>query len=71
MPVTLHGTYYILTEVAEILGYNTTSNLANACQAGKIPAVRVGKMWLIPETWLDEQKKIAPKGQGNRGVTRK
>ena len=41
------------------------------CQQGKIPAYKVAKTWLIPETWVDEQEKIVPTGQGHRGVKRK
>lgn len=71
MPVTLHGTYYTVPEAAEKLGYASTSTLANGCQAGKISAYKVGKTWLIPESWVLEQEKIGAKGQGNRGVERK
>lgn len=63
--------YYTTKEAAEKLGYTSTSTLANSCQAGKIPAYKVGKTWLIPEEWVLQQEKETPKGQGNRGVERK
>lgn len=63
--------YYTTKEAAEKLGYASTSNLANSCQAGRIPAYKVGKTWLIPASWVEEQEKLVAKGQGNRGVTRK
>lgn len=71
MPVELHGVYYTLSEAADVLGYNTTSNLAHACQDGRIPSIKVGKQWLIHEEWIKTQEKITPKGQGARGVRRK
>ena len=63
--------YYTTKEAAEKLGYASTGTLANSCQAGKIPAYKVGKTWLIPEAWVLEQEKIGANGQGNRGVERK
>ena len=63
--------YYTTKEAAEKLGYATTSYLARLCVSGEIPAYKVGKTWLIPELWVIEQMRLAPKGQGNRGVGRK
>lgn len=63
--------YYTTKEAAERLGYASTSNLANACQTGKIPAYKVGKTWLIPEAWVLMQERAEIKGQGNRGARRK
>ena len=62
MPIELHGTYYTATEAAEELGYRDGSYVSRLC---------VGTVWLIPATWVLEQKKISPKGQGSRGVSRK
>ncbi|UAJ16921.1 helix-turn-helix domain-containing protein [Desulfovibrio desulfuricans] len=67
---TLPG-YYTTAEAAQKLGYASTSNLANGCQAGRIPAYKVGKTWLIPNSWVEEQEQLGVKGQGSRGVTRK
>ena len=63
--------YYTTAEAAEALGYATTSYLARQCVSGAIPAYKVGKTWLIPSLWVEEQQKQSPKGQGNRGVARK
>jgi DNA binding domain, excisionase family len=63
--------YYTTAEAAERLGYATTSYLARLCTAGQIPSYKVGKTWLIPESWVAEQERATPKGQGNRGVSRK
>ena len=63
--------YYTVAEAAERLGYASPSTIKNGCQAGKIPAYKVGKTWLIPEAWVLEQEKIGANGQGNRGVERK
>ncbi|MFQ8736244.1 MAG: excisionase family DNA-binding protein [Bilophila wadsworthia] len=63
--------YYTTEEAAEKLGYANGIYLRQMCQQGKIPAYKVAKTWLIPETWVDEQEKIVPTGQGNRGVKRK
>ncbi|MGN0009547.1 MAG: helix-turn-helix domain-containing protein [Desulfovibrionaceae bacterium] len=71
MPIELHGTYYTVSEAAKRLGYVSTSTITNGCQAGKIPAAKIAKTWLIPESWVREQEKTAQKGQGNRGVNRK
>lgn len=71
MPIELHGVYYSVSEAAERLGYASTSTITNGCQAGKIPATKIAKTWLIPESWILEQEKIGQKNQGNRGVARK
>lgn len=63
--------YFTTAEAAKALGYAGQSTMTNGCQSGKIPAYKVGKTWLIPEVWILEQIKTAPKPQGNRGVTRK
>ena len=62
--------YYTTEEAAEKLGYANGIYLRQMCQQGKIPAYKVAKTWLIPGTWVDEQEKIVPTGQGNRGVKR-
>ncbi|MEG2045178.1 MAG: helix-turn-helix domain-containing protein [Clostridia bacterium] len=64
--------YYTTAEAAEKLGYNDTSSLRYMCIGGKVPnALKVGKTWFIPESWILSQEKESPKGQGNRGVSRK
>lgn len=63
--------YYTTSEAADRLGYKSQSTLTNRCQAGIIPAYKVGKTWLIPESWVLEQERLGPKGQGNRGTERK
>ena len=63
--------YYTVAEAAERLGYASPSTIKNGCQAGKIPAYKVAKTWLIPEDWVLQQEKETPKGQGNRGGGRK
>lgn len=68
---TLPG-YYTTAEAAEALGYRDTSSLRYACINQKVPgAIKVGKTWFLPASWVDEQKNIEPIGKGNRGVTRK
>lgn len=67
---TLPG-YYTTQEAAERLGYTNPKTLAKQCAEGRIPAHKVGKTWLIPESWIFEQEKTAPIGKGNRGVSRK
>ena len=62
--------YYTTKEAAEKLGYRSASTLTNACQSGKIEAYKVGKTWLIPAIWVEEQLTLSPKGQGSRGVKR-
>lgn len=63
--------YYTTKEAAEKLGYKDGTYLKTLCNTGKIPANKVGKTWLIPESWVLEQEQITPKGQGNRGTARK
>lgn len=58
MPIELHGVYYSVSEAAKRLGYASTSTIINGCQAGKIPAAKIAKTWLIPELWVLEQEKI-------------
>ncbi|MDM8214793.1 helix-turn-helix domain-containing protein [Desulfovibrio piger] len=71
MPVELHGVFYTIDEAAARLGYASKSTLAADIQKGRVPAVRVGRFWLVPESVVEalDQKEI--NGQGNRGVTRK
>ena len=64
--------YYTTKEAAEKLGYAAPDTIRQYIVAGKIHgALKIGKTWLVPEQWVIEQEKIAPKGQGNRGITRK
>lgn len=63
--------YYTTKEAAEKLGYKDGTYLKNLCNSGQIQAYKVGKTWLIPESWVLQQEKEEPKGQGNRGVARK
>lgn len=71
MPTTLPG-YFTVTEAADRLGYKAPNTVRRLCIANRIPgAIKVGKMWLIPEIWVFEQEKIGPIGIGNRGVSRK
>lgn len=64
--------YYTTKEAAEKLGYADTSSLRYACISSRVVgAVKVGKTWFIPESWVMEQENILPKGQGARGISRK
>ena len=65
------GDYYTLTEIAEKLGYISTSNFAKDCQEGRILAIKVGKTWLVPDFEVDRLSRKEQKSQGNRGVARK
>lgn len=59
--------YYTTKEAAEVLGYSSTSTLAALCQQGKIVGVlKVGKTWLIPESWVkdDSNKQVSSGGRG-------
>ena len=38
-------------EVADALGV-TAMSVRNACQAGEIPHIRVGKLYRIPTSWV-------------------
>lgn len=71
MPIKLHGTYYTATEAAEKLGYRDHSYLCGLCKAGKIPAIKVGTVWLIHSIIIDGLNKKEVKGQGSRGIARK
>ena len=73
MPVELDikGVFYTATEAAEKLGYRDCSYITQLCTQKKIEATKIGRTWLIPESWVLEQERISPKGQGNRGVARK
>lgn len=71
MPIELHGIYYSVSEAAARLGYASTSTITNGCQAGKIPAQKIAKTWLIPESWVLEQERAGKHPQGSRGVARK
>lgn len=63
--------YYTATEASEKLGYRDSSYISRLCTQGQIPAYKVGTIWLIPEAWVIEKGRENPRGQGNRGVTRK
>lgn len=64
--------YYTTAEAAEKLGYAVPDTLRQLIGRGRIPgAVKIGKTWLIPESWVMEQEKTGPIGKGNRGVSRK
>lgn len=63
--------YYTATEAAEKLGYRDGSYLSRQCAQGHIQAYKVGNVWLIPEIWVETKAAELPRGQGNRGVTRK
>ena len=56
--------YYTVAEAAERLGYASPSTIKNGCQAGKIPAYKVAKTWLIPGLGITARK-------GNTKRTRK
>ena len=71
MPVELHGIYYTVAEASERLGYASPSTLSAEVKSGKIPAVYVGRMWLIAEGVLQALDRREVKPQGNRGVARK
>ena len=44
-----------IREAAEALGgCVSTTTLWRQCQAGEIPAIRIGSRWLIPAWWIDE-----------------
>lgn len=62
-----------VVEAAQILGYEKTgATLRRMCAAGRVPgAEKKGRLWLVPNIWVEEQKNIPPQGKGNRGVSRK
>ena len=63
--------YYTTKEAAEKLGYKTADSLKHYCQQGKIPGVlKVGKTWLIPESWIEKTEKEPVNPKGNRGLAR-
>ena len=70
MPITLHGTYYTALEASEKLGYRDSSYFSALCKTGKIPAEKVGTIWLIPESVVLELDRQEVKGQGITGVAR-
>lgn len=64
--------YYTTKEAAEKLGYKSSDSLKHYCQQGKIAgAVKVGKTWFIPETWVIHTEKTPVDPKGNRGIERK
>lgn len=63
--------YYTTTEAAERLGYRTGDALRMRCASGEIPAYKVGKTWLIPSAWVENEEKEALPGKGERGKARK
>lgn len=68
---TLPG-YYTTKEAAEKLGFKDQSSVGRLCAQGKINgAVKIGKMWLVPERWLEDMKKSPVDPKGNRGLDRK
>lgn len=71
MPVSLHGTYYTISEAAERLGYAGESTLRQACISGIIPAQKIGKTWIVEEETIKTLASKEIKPQGNRGVARK
>ena len=63
--------YYTTKEAAEKLGYKTADSLRQYCQQGKIiGAIKVGKTWLIPESWVSHIEKEPINPKGNRGLPR-
>lgn len=72
MPTYLkEGNYYTLTELAQKLGYLSTTDFADSCRKGSILAVKIGKTWLVHETEANRLANQEQKAQGNRGVARK
>lgn len=71
MPTELHGTFYTVQEASQELGYSGISTIRQACIDGTLPAIKVGKMWLIEEKDVKAMARQEVKGQGNRGVARK
>lgn len=63
--------YYTATEASKELGYRDTSYISSLCREGKIPAYKVGTIWLIPEDWVKNQPKTPESNRGNRGESRK
>lgn len=46
--------YYTTKEAAERLGYKGTDALRQYCAQGKIPGAKsIGRMWFIPESWVE------------------
>ena len=44
--------YYTAMEAADILKYSRRS-IYNMIRAGRIPAVRIERKWLIPKDWVN------------------
>lgn len=63
--------YFTTTEAAEFLGYRTGDALRMRCASGEIPAYKVGKTWLIPAYWVENEGKEPISGKGERGKARK
>lgn len=64
--------YLTLSQAAEALGYASTGYLRQRCLNGEIPGVqKMGRNWLIPRLWVQEQQDKIPTGQGARGQSRK
>lgn len=63
--------YFTINEAAEYLGYLSTGSLRLDCGAKKIPAFKLGKMWLIPESWVFDKARQDVSPIGARGQARK
>ena len=64
--------YYSTREAANILGYKDISSISRLCSSGKVPGAKnIGKMWFIPESWVEAVKKDPVNPKGNRGIKRK
>lgn len=64
--------YYTTKEAAERLGYKTSDSLRHYCAQGKIPGAKnIGRLWIIPESWVVEMEKTPINPKGNRGLARK
>lgn len=49
----IYGATMTTTQAAEVL-HNHPSHVRALCQAGELPAVRIGKRWFIPTAKLAE-----------------
>ena len=65
--------YVTLTQAASALGYANSTALRAMCRGSRIfGAVKAGKTWLIPRSWVDnELKNPTLAAQGGRGSSRK
>ena len=64
--------YLTAASAAKELGYAPgRSHLTTLCAAGKVPgAYRDGRIWLVPATWVEEQKKSDAAAGIERGTGR-